>query len=77
MPWKELGLCGQRDESERRLCHFLAVPLDKILDLLALASLSLKRGKWRAWVAQAVKHPTSARVMISLFVSSSPHQPLC
>ena len=25
-----------------------------------------------AWVAQSVKHPTSAKVMISLFVSSSP-----
>ena len=25
-----------------------------------------------AWVAQSVKHPTSAQVMISWFVSSSP-----
>ena len=27
---------------------------------------------WSAWVAQLVKHPTLARVMISRFVSSSP-----
>ena len=27
---------------------------------------------WGAWVAQSVKHPTSARVVISRFVSSSP-----
>ena len=29
------------------------------------------RNKWGTWVAQLVKHPTSARVMISRFVSSS------
>ena len=27
---------------------------------------------WDAWVAQSVKHPTSAQVTISQFVSSSP-----
>ena len=27
---------------------------------------------WGAWVAQSVKRPTSAQVMISQFVSSSP-----
>ena len=27
---------------------------------------------WSAWVAQSVKHPTSAQVMISRFVGSSP-----
>ena len=27
---------------------------------------------WGTWVVQSVKHPTSAQVMISLFVSSSP-----
>ena len=27
---------------------------------------------WGAWVAQSVKHPTSAQVMISRSVSSSP-----
>ena len=27
---------------------------------------------WGAWVAQSVKHPTSAQVMISRFMSSSP-----
>ena len=32
-----------------------------------------KRDKiWGAWVAQAVKHPTSAQVMVSWFMSSSP-----
>ena len=34
---------------------------------------SLKVGYcWDAWVAQLVKWPTSAQVMISLFVGSSP-----
>ena len=34
---------------------------------------SLKQGFCRgAWVAQLVKHPTSAQVMISQFVGSSP-----
>ena len=28
--------------------------------------------QWGAWVAQSVEHPTSAQVMISRFVSSSP-----
>ena len=33
----------------------------------------MKSNKWRgAWVAQSVKHPTSAQVMISQFVSSGP-----
>ena len=27
---------------------------------------------WGSWVAQSIKHPTSAQVMISQFVSSSP-----
>ena len=27
---------------------------------------------WGAWVAQSVKHPTSAQVMISWFMSSKP-----
>ena len=27
---------------------------------------------WGAWVAQSVKHPTSAQVTISRYVSSSP-----
>ena len=31
-----------------------------------------KRIKWGAWVAQSVEHLTSAQVMISQFVSSSP-----
>ena len=32
---------------------------------------------WGAWVAQLVKWPTSAQVMISRPVSSSPHRALC
>ena len=28
--------------------------------------------RWGAWVAQLVKHPTLAQIMISQFVSSSP-----
>ena len=32
----------------------------------------LKCAMWGAWVAQLVKRPTSAQVMISQFVSSSP-----
>ena len=32
----------------------------------------LKKQYRGAWVAQSVKHPTSAQVMISQFVSSSP-----
>ena len=37
-------------------------------------SLSLKNKSkcWGAWVAQSVEHPTSAQVMISRSVSSSP-----
>ena len=31
-----------------------------------------KKTFWVAWVAQSVKRPTSAQVMISQFVSSSP-----
>ena len=31
-----------------------------------------KETTWGAWVAQSVKRPTSAQVMISWFVSSSP-----
>ena len=34
-------------------------------------------GLWGAWVAQSVKHPTSAQVMISRFGSSSPRVGLC
>ena len=35
--------------------------------------MSLKLGLfWGAWVAQSVKHPTSAQVIISWFTSSSP-----
>ena len=30
------------------------------------------KSSWGAWVAQSVKHQTSAQVMISQFVSSSP-----
>ena len=32
---------------------------------------------WGAWVAQSVKHPTSAQVMILHFVGSSPVLALC
>ena len=32
----------------------------------------LENSSWGAWVAQSVEHPTSAQVMISLPVSSSP-----
>ena len=35
-------------------------------------SAIIKRHKRGAWVAQSVKRPTSAQVMISRFVSSSP-----
>ena len=31
-----------------------------------------KRGSWGTWVAQSVERPTSAQVMISQFVGSSP-----
>ena len=41
----------------------------KFLETLYIALLKHNRG---AWVAQLVKHPTSAHVMISQFVSSSP-----
>ena len=34
--------------------------------------LSFRNPRRGAWVAQSVKHPTSAQVMISWFVSSSP-----
>ena len=30
------------------------------------------QGPWGAWLAQSVEHPTSAQVMISQFVGSSP-----
>ena len=35
-------------------------------------SLVLKTKSWGAWVAQLLEYPTSAQVMISRFVSSSP-----
>ena len=35
-------------------------------------TLERKRHTWGAWVAQSVKWPTSAQVMISWSVSSSP-----
>ena len=35
-------------------------------------SIHLNIECWGTWVAQSVKHPTSAQVMISRFVSSSP-----
>ena len=38
-------------------------------EILEAVFLKVIRG---AWVAQSVKHPTSAQVMISRFVSSSP-----
>ena len=34
--------------------------------------LNFNKMAWGAWVAQSVKHPTSAQVMILWFVSSSP-----
>ena len=34
--------------------------------------INLKREMWGAWVAQSVKRPTSAQVMISRSVGSSP-----
>ena len=36
------------------------------------ASFKKERERWGAWVAQSVGHPTSAPVMISRFVGSSP-----
>ena len=35
-------------------------------------SNSLKGASWGAWVAQSLKHLTSAQVMVSQLVSSSP-----
>ena len=35
-------------------------------------AIILKIQLWGAWVAQSVKHPTSAQVLISRFMSSSP-----
>ena len=40
--------------------------------ILCLQSLLLKVMDWGAWVAQTVEQPSSARVMISQSVSSSP-----
>ena len=37
----------------------------------------LKHRSWGAWVTQSVERPTSAQVMISWFVSSSPTLALC
>ena len=41
-----------------------------------IGHLTLKQEKG-TYVAQSVKHPTSAKVMISQFVGSSPHWALC
>ena len=41
------------------------------LNLVSLVACLKNKTKWGAWVAQLVKCPTSAQVMISQFVSSS------
>ena len=38
---------------------------------------SIKNYSWGAWVAQLVKCPTSAQVMILQFVELEPHTRLC
>ena len=48
---------------------FLSLNLNS---LEGTGELRVTKASWDAWVAQLVKHPTSAQVMISWFVSSSP-----
>ena len=43
-----------------------------LLDTLSKARETKANTNWGAWVAQSVEHPTSAQVMISQSVSSSP-----
>ena len=55
------------------LCLPLSLPLPCLCALSRFRSLSLSLSKiniWGAWVAQWVKHPTSAQVMISQLVIS-------
>ena len=51
----------------------LLAPLPLVPDLsLSLSKINKHLKKWDAWVAQMVKHTTSAQVVISWFASSSP-----
>ena len=53
---------------ENKSSSFLNLNKDNLNKLTSLKMVWF----WGAWVAQSVKHPTSAQVMISQSVSSSP-----
>ena len=71
-----MGLCDNSSEPGAcfRFCVSFSLPLlcSRARALALSLSLSLKNKHWGAWVAQLVKHPTLAQVMISQFVGSSP-----
>ena len=52
-------------------CNLNSIFYDVFIDsYYILIRFKLQGGKGGAWVAQLVKHPTSAQVMISQFVGS-------
>ena len=55
---------------QHRACFGSYLPLSLLLPHLCFLSKTNKH--WGIWVAQSVEHPTSAQVMISRSVSSSP-----
>ena len=70
--------------SEKRGGSFLELKMIKHEDrllmwtrILLFLELFKNKADMGAWVAQSVKRPTSAQVMISRSVGSSPHIGLC